>query len=87
MSLAAKSPDTCGGSAITLSRVVPTPLRYPRWQHVVPQYFLQVYANALNYRFLDHGSGQPNSGGQTVKTTSGVNNKLWTTPAAVVLPS
>jgi len=26
--------------------------------------------------FLDHGSGQPNSGGQTVKTTSGVNNKL-----------
>jgi len=36
---------------------------------------------------LDHGSGQPNSGGQTVKTTSGVNNKLWTIPAAVVLPS
>ena len=25
---------------------------------------------------LDHGSGQWNSGGQTVKTTSGVNNKL-----------
>ena len=42
---------------------------------------------AAFFKDLDHGSGQPNSGGQTVKTTSGVNNKLWTTPAAVVLPS
>jgi len=35
-----------------------------------------VVSMVVYYGTLDHGSGQPNSGGQTVKTTSGVNNKL-----------